>query len=275
VVPAASHRDEPPPPRRTWLWALLILLLVAAIAAALILVPKLTSDSGPPQVGVPRIIGLTVDDARAALERKGLGLGQETTVRSGGPRNHIVHQDPAPGDTVEEGTSVDYTIVVGPKMVTIPDVTQGTLDEATAQLEGLGLVVDPKADPTSTERKNQVTRTDPVAGNRVPKHSTVTVYYSTGYVEVPSVVGMTQEQATKILEDQHFRVVVSNVPSDTEAGIVTAQDPEAGARRPYGDTVVISVSLGPTTPTTPTESSPTTTPTTPSASAKPELPFET
>jgi serine/threonine-protein kinase len=277
VPPVASHRDEPPPPRRTWLWVLLLLLLVAAVIAALIVVPKLTSDNGPVQVEVPKIVGLTVDEAQAALARRGLELGDQTTVTSGGQRNHIIHQDPFSGETVDEGTAVDYTIVVGPKMVTVPSVTDGSLAEATAQLEDLHLVVVPKADPKSTERKNQVTKTVPAAGERVRVGSTVDVYYSTGYIEVKSVVGLPQDQAIAILgeQGQGFNVVVSNVPSDTEAGIVTEQDPKAGEKQPYGSTVVISVSLGPTTPTTPSSSGPTTsTPTAPSASAsaKPELP---
>jgi serine/threonine-protein kinase len=265
VVPPVAHREEQPPPRRTWLWVLLLLLLAAAVIAALIVIPQLTSDDGPKTVQVPDIVGMTVDEAQVALQRRGLELGDATTVTTPAKdRNHIIHQDPFPNDDVQEGTKVDYTIVVPPKKVQVPFVTDGTLDEAIADLEQKKLVPDPQPDDQSTERKNEVTRTDPAPGTSVPVGSTVTVFYSTGFVEVPNVVGAQEDAAKETLSDAGFNPVVSNVVSDTPAGIVTAQDPEAFTKQPFGSTVVISVSLGPPEPTTtaPTTTTPTTTPTT-------------
>ena len=76
-----------------------------------------------------------------------------------------------------------------------------------------------------------------------------------------------------------FNPVVSNVVSDTPAGIVTAQDPEAFTKQPFGSTVVISVSLGPPEPTTsapttttPTTTTPTTSTTTTAFGAPPSAP---
>jgi beta-lactam-binding protein with PASTA domain/predicted Ser/Thr protein kinase len=264
VVAPVSHRDEPPPPRRTWLWVLLLLLLAAAVIAALIAVPKLLADDEPTQVDVPRIVGMTVDEARQALEDQGLTLGQETQVTTGGQRNHIIEQDPVPETPVDEGTAVDYTVVVAPKKVPVPFVTDGTLAEAEAELKEAGLTAVPQEDPTSTERKNQVTRTDPEPGTRVNVGSSVTVFYSPGFIEVKNVVGLSEEDATQILEADNFNVVSSSVESDAPAGTVVAQDPEAGSKEPFGSTVVINVSLGPTEPTEPT--TPPTSPTTPTDS---------
>jgi beta-lactam-binding protein with PASTA domain/predicted Ser/Thr protein kinase len=252
VVPPVSHRDEPPPPRRTWLWVLLVLLLAAAVIAALIAVPKLLSDNGPGRVDVPKITGLTVEQANAALQEQGLSLGKETTVTTGGPVNHIIRQDPFFNTSVEEGTKVDYTLVVPPKKVQVPFVTEGNLADAVAALEERKLVAIPQPDDKSTERKNEVTTTDPPPGTTVNVGTSVKVFYSTGYKEVPSVVGDTQDLAEQKINAAMLRPVVSNVASDAPAGTVTAQDPEPGTKLPYNGTVVISVSLGPTTPTEPT-----------------------
>jgi serine/threonine-protein kinase len=253
VVAPVSHRDEQPPPRRTWLWVLLLLLLAAAVIAALIAIPKLTSDGGPSTVQVPRIIGMTVDEAQAALRQQGLSLGAQTTVTTPAKdRNHIIHQDPAPNDNVDEGTEIAYTLVVPPKKVDVPFVTDSTLDEAIAMLEARNLKADPQPDNESTERKNQVTSTDPSPGTPVRVGSTVTVFYSTGFVEVPNVIGSEESAAKQELNNAGFKPVVSNVVSDTPAGTVTDQSPGAFTRQPFGSTVVISVSLGPTTPTEPT-----------------------
>jgi serine/threonine-protein kinase len=262
VVPPVSpvaHRDEPPPPRRTWLWVLLLLLLAAIVIAALIVVPKLLSDDGPEQVQVPRIIGMSVEQADTALQQRGLSLGEETTVTTGGPRNTIIHQNPVPDDTVAEGTRIDYTLVVPPKKVTIPAVTEGTLAEAKEKLDKLHLIVVTQPDDESVERKNQVTKTDPPPGTTVNVGTSVTVYYSTGYKEVPAVVGDPQELAEQKIKARGLQAVVSNVASDAPAGTVTAQDQAPGTKLPWNSTVVISVSLGPTEPTEPTGPTDTTT----------------
>jgi eukaryotic-like serine/threonine-protein kinase len=252
VVPAVSHREEQPPPRRTWLWVLLLLLLAAAVIAALIVVPKLTSDDGPTTVEVPEITGLTVDEANTLLQRRGLELGDETTVTTGGKKNTIIHQDPPKNTTVEENTKINYTLVVPPKKVQIPFVTNGNLKDALAALQKKHLVAVPEEDDQSTEAKNQVTSTDPEPGTTVNVGTSVRVFYSTGFKEVPPVVGETQERAEADITAAGLRPVVSSVASDAPAGTVTAQDPDPGSKLPFNDPVVISVSLGPTTPTEPT-----------------------
>src|SRR5436190_7521375 len=141
--------------RRGWLWELLIALLVIAVVAALILIPKLTAGTPTPTTQVPPITGMTVSEAQKALHAAGLTLGDETKSNEG-KKGHIVRQTPAPGQTVDEGTSVDYTVSVGPKTHPVPDVTGRSLDEATAALEKLKFTVVPKADPTSTEKKGIV-----------------------------------------------------------------------------------------------------------------------
>ncbi|MGI8434211.1 MAG: Stk1 family PASTA domain-containing Ser/Thr kinase [Nocardioidaceae bacterium] len=275
LVPVGAHRDEPPATRRTWLWALLLLLLAAAVIAALIVVPKLMAADPVPQSDVPRLLNLTVAQAKQRLENAGLLLGDpEVTTSASVAKGHILSQSETPGEPVDEGTAVDVVVSGGRQTATVPFVTDGNLATATQKLEEVKLKVNAIADEDSTARRNQVTSTDPVAGTTLPVGFVVDVHYSTGYIEVPSVVGSTQRQAIKVLEDRGFQVVPSSVESDLKAGTVTAQDPGAGLKRPYGDTILISVSLGPQetptatqtetppTETTPTETTPTeTTPT--------------
>lgn len=68
---------------------------------------------------------------------------------------------------------------------------------------------------------------------------------STEMVMVPSVVGLEQEEAEKILTDLDFEVDVTERPSDTiETGRVLSQDPEKDTQAPKGSTVKIVVSTG-------------------------------
>lgn len=63
-------------------------------------------------------------------------------------------------------------------------------------------------------------------------------------LEVPNVVGEDQDEAREILEEEGFDVSIERKPSKKQEGIVTKQDPKAGARLEEGETVTITVSTG-------------------------------
>ena len=274
VSRAVTEDDDDAPRRRTRLLALLLLLLAALVLAALIVVPQLLGDEDTPQARVPDLQGMTVARARAELDDVGLELGEETPVASDTAKTGlVVNQEPNPLQLVDEGASVAVEVSVGADPVTVPDVSDRTLADATTELERLDLEVLPVPDLESTERRNQVTGTDPRPGTEVAVGDEVEVMYSTGFVEVATVVGETQAVATQILEDQGFSVVPSQVESDRPNGDVVDQEPVGGTRQPFGSPIVIDVSLGPsptpTTPTTPPTTSEPTTPTTPTATSEP------
>lgn len=59
---------------------------------------------------------------------------------------------------------------------------------------------------------------------------------------VPDVTGMTQSDATYLLQNKGFTVRATTVPSDSTEGLVLLMDPGAGARQEEGTEVVIHVS---------------------------------
>jgi serine/threonine-protein kinase len=63
-------------------------------------------------------------------------------------------------------------------------------------------------------------------------------------VNVPDVVGMTEEEATIALDDVDLNAVVEEAPSKKPDGIVFKQDPKAGDEATTGDDVTIFVSSG-------------------------------
>jgi serine/threonine protein kinase len=271
TTPIRRYEEPEPAPRRTGLWVALLLLLAAVVVAGLVFLPKLLSNDSVAQARVPDVRNLTVAQATMKLHRADLTLGSQVPKNSPTvAKGHILSQSIAPGQELASGSSVDVTVSAGTQVEVVPDVSSLNLVAATAKLDGLGFKVDPRAETDSTERKNQVTRTDPLPGESLPVGSTIKVYYSTGYVVVDSVVGMTQQQATALLTSHHFQVVPSSVQSDEAAGTVTKQSPPPGSRQPYGSTVIISVSLGPPpSSSAPTTSAPQTSSSTPSSPAPP------
>ena len=65
---------------------------------------------------------------------------------------------------------------------------------------------------------------------------------------VPDVTGMTQADATYVLQNKGFAVRSTTVPSDSTEGLVLLMDPGAGARQEEGAEVVIHVSISRTVP---------------------------
>lgn len=65
---------------------------------------------------------------------------------------------------------------------------------------------------------------------------------------VPDVTGMTQADATYMLQNKGFTVRSTTVPSDSTEGLVLLMDPGAGARQQEGAEVVIHVSTSRTVP---------------------------
>jgi serine/threonine-protein kinase len=224
------------------------------------------------QIQVPRLAGLTVDQARLKIGDAGLVVGNvEHGYSSKVDPNHVIDQNPEADSFVDKGTSVSITISIGTKPTVVPaniigqTKAQAQATLANAHLNGVFKKVD------SDQTKGTVVSTDPTPGTKVARDSDVTVSISRGPTKVPNVVGMTQSDAEQLIRARGFVPKTSDDNNSTEpAGTVTDQTPPAGTQLPQGSTVFIQVSTGqpsspPTSsaPTSPPTSEPTTLPTNP------------
>ena len=64
---------------------------------------------------------------------------------------------------------------------------------------------------------------------------------------VPSVVGLTLDEAVQRLQDEGFKSDISSNPNPEDEGIVYEQDPGSGSMAEEGSTVLVMVSKGPET----------------------------
>lgn len=63
-----------------------------------------------------------------------------------------------------------------------------------------------------------------------------------GGIAIPNVIGMTEADASSILEDEGFSVRSTKVKSDDTEGLVLVMDPDAGSRAEEGSEVIIHIS---------------------------------
>lgn len=71
-------------------------------------------SSGPEQVTIPDLQGMTQEDARAALEELGLSAQFEERENDQAPEGTVINQAPSSGQSVNPGTTVTVTIASAP-----------------------------------------------------------------------------------------------------------------------------------------------------------------
>ena len=234
--------DEEPARRRRGPIILLVLLLLALIAAALIFGPKLF-ESAPEQQSVPTITGLTRTQAEQTIRDSNLEVGAVTTAASKEvAKGRVISQKPQAGDLVNPNAKVDFVVSEGKPQVPLPDVVGKTKDDAADQLRGEGLrVVLTQRD--ADDPADEVVEMQPPAGTDVRDGSKVILFWSDGPEQVPGVVGKTEDEARRLIEDAGFRVSrVTDSSTKAKKGNVLQQSPNSGQTLDKGSTVTIVVS---------------------------------
>jgi serine/threonine-protein kinase len=145
------------------------------------------------------------------------------------------------------GAVAAAVLVLGSSKVTVPTVVGVDRAAAEAKLRQDGFQVDviPR---TSDRPKGEVLGQDPAGGTKAGKGSTVTLTVSDGpeLRTVPAVVGLTYDAAARRIRKAGFKVDRRDQNSDSIAkGLVIAVSPPEGSDTPVGETITLTVSLGP------------------------------
>lgn len=143
-------------------------------------------------------------------------------------------------------------------MVTLPDVSNQTVKDATEVLEDAGFQTITSFEPDPTVDKNKVLRTNPIAGSSLKKKTTVTIVVSSGpeMTKVPDLTDMTTAEAEKAIKKaglQFDSEVAEDTSETVEPGLVIKQNPRANTSISKGSKVKITVSLGPKNVMVPTD----------------------
>lgn len=218
-------------------------LLLGVIVYALFFLGK-DGSTAKKTIEVPNVVGQTYDVASTTLTDLGFKVTRIDEV-STEPVETVIAQRPDSGRLLEKGRTV--TLTVSSSEVTIPDLTGKPFEEAQAELQQLGMLVERIDQESPDQPPETVLATNPAAGATAAKGSTVQVTVATEPpVPVPSVVGQDQVQAQTTLQNAGFQVTVVPTPSNTvAAGKVISTTPAANTPTPKGTTIQMAVSTGP------------------------------
>jgi serine/threonine-protein kinase len=146
-------------------------------------------SQGKPQVRVPDVTGMPLNDATKAIQDAGFKLGRvdprfDATVANGS----VIEQNPGANIMVEKGATIDLVVSSGPSpsptpsatptLVPVPDVVTLLQADAEAALTTAGFLVDVKYKP-SIQPPGTVVRQKPALGTMLPAGSTVTITVAT------------------------------------------------------------------------------------------------
>ena len=165
------------------------------------------------------------------------------------PLGAVIRVDPDANKEVDIGTRITVYVSSGLSEVTIPDVGGMTLEEATAELKKLGLVVGVSVKGNSaTIPQGMVVATTPVGGATLKTGSTVDLVISSGQVTIPDFTGMTVDAAAGILSGSDISITPS-LQADTaclvsERGIVVTSQSVAPGDIPAGTPITLTYCAG-------------------------------
>ncbi|MFI7438814.1 Stk1 family PASTA domain-containing Ser/Thr kinase [Nonomuraea indica] len=241
---------------KTAAWIIVPLLIIGAFIG---IGYTFLNSGGTPADQSVEIPSLATQTEKAAVaELVALGLKAEVTKEfsSEVDKDTVIKTDPDAGAKVNKGDTVKVFVSKGAEKVKVPEGLIGLAPEdARAILEEAGLTATIST-KNSSKPQGKVMETDPAAGEPIEKGGKVTLYVPKQLIAVPSVIGLTDGDASKAIKGLGLKVRVDKQPSDQPEGTVIQQNPGEGAKVAPGTTITIVVSEGQEM-TTPTEPFPT------------------
>ena len=193
---------------------------------------------------VPAVSGVSVSQATAVLTADGLAVraGQRQVHSNTVAKGMVVGTSPA--GRVSKGSAVTILVSSGPFTSVVPQVQGEKQNDAQAALQRAHLPFT-IAKVGSTQPVGTATGTNPPAGTTWPQTKTVTIMIAAG-PPLPNFTGMDIGAAQQLASQ--YKVSLQREPdagSQQPQGVITGQQPAAGATFQPGQTVVVRVSTGP------------------------------
>ncbi len=242
--------DAPVPRKRPWWpWLLAVGAAIAIAVAGIYIYQRVQDqiDSNTP-VAAGDYQGIKESLAVEAILDDGFEPKVRRLPNADAEPGTVYDQDPSPGTRLVKGSIVTVLVSTGKAKVRVPTVVGKTEADAVADLTRAGLNAN-SVQINSSQPAGIVTAQAPAPGTVLVEGSDVRINVSKGPkpIAVPSVVGLSFEQASSQLQAGGFAVRRVDVESEQTLGVVVDQSPAGNSTAAKGSIVVLSVSKGPDT----------------------------
>ena len=227
----------------------IILMCILIFVAAMGITIAVANANRPKQVQIPNLVGKTLEEVESLTKESKLKYEViEETFSKDIAEGLVISQDPkyAENYKVLENSTVKIVVSKGIELTKVPKVVGMQKDEAIAKLEENGLKAEVKEETSDKVEEGYVISQDIAEEQEVAKDSVVVITVSIGRgieeVDVPDVLGKTEAEAIKMIEDAKLKATVKYEENTTKSdGIVLKQDVEGNTKVDEGSNIIITV----------------------------------
>jgi serine/threonine-protein kinase len=205
-----------------------------------------------PEVKVPNITWLSVEEAKVKLAKLGLKARiAERAFERKVPEGKIISQRPEAGGLVKIGRLINLKVSIGERLVFAPNLVGRPISQIEIVLSEAGLKMGEKEYEHSEQfQSGVVLRQEPLPDDEVPVGSSVDIVIAEnpnfGIVRVPNLVSVALDEAKETLNDLKLNCVVFyHETSQFDEGTVISQEPIGGEELRMGSVVRVFVSILP------------------------------
>ena len=207
-----------------------------------------------PTYQVPNLVGKQYEVVQTAPEYSDFKIVLGNTVADAEyEAGQIIRQEPAANSTVgEAGKQITVVVSSGPEKIMMIDLYNMEYREAYLEVERMGLrALTPEYEHNDVVAYNHIISYTPLKDTVLAPGDAVKMVVSLGpeslKVDMPKLVGLSQEQAVSKLTFQHLEIgdIRSEYHPTIPAGEVMDQYPTEGTQVSEGTKVNLQISLGP------------------------------
>jgi eukaryotic-like serine/threonine-protein kinase len=240
---------------RRWLpWTIAGVVLVAAIIAAVLL---LNGGGGSGAFVPTNLVGESQSTAVAQVKAAGLQPDVQQRANATVTAGNVISTNPASGSSIAKGGTVTLFVSKGAAPILLPNVQNEQFNTAAQQLKALGFTnVNPVPDNQSSLPSGEVDHMTPGPNQKYPPSQQITLFYSGGGIQVPTLTGVPLSTALQELKSYGFTsspsVTYANGPvsQNNPVGTVWNQLPASGKTVPPNTVITLFVQQTAATPTT-------------------------
>jgi serine/threonine-protein kinase len=231
--------------------ALLVTLSVVLVILSVLAVRGFQVWVNPPEVPVPEVVGMTREDAIAALQAANLRVVEEPRQYSGAEKNTVFKTEPVAQEIVKMGREIRIWVSDGPRIGYVPRVAHMDERQAVLTIENYNLVVGKiTRQYDASVPSGWVINQNPKADIQVPEKTAVDLVVSKGpepvSMTMPSLKGEPLTEALRVIKEHKLLegLIIEKASTTFPVGSVMEQIPGVGTLIEEGARVDLKVSRG-------------------------------
>ena len=251
-TPKQSSTKDNKNKSKKFMWILLPIVLAALVFVAIIFGKKYINKNKQDLVLVPALTGLTETEALNKAKANNLiAVVSEYKTESNVEPGKVLEQDPESSTEVKKGTIIKLVVSKGEEQVSVPNLSNMTIENAKIQLNKLGLEIGEITKENSDNfEAGKIMKQHPDAGTSISKDSKVDVVISLGkkeeLVEMVDLIGADISQASNKLKSIGLNIgnIEKKFSNSYDTNQVIWQQYDAGKKLKKDSSIDVIISKG-------------------------------